>query len=238
MAQWTKLKNDNKISYNEIFYFEEEINNIPLNTNSPYQCFSLFFDEPFLGKILKNSNNYLNHKKEKINNGNNTKFNKISNTNNNKLRVDKITKLSYENIEKYIACLILMGIVGLPSYHDYWDKDELLLNAVKYIMKKNTFENINQFIHPEPADSKNENKILSSIKYIMQKAKLYFSPGTIVTIDERMVSYRGRSNDIVYEASKPVKWGFRPYVLADLNTGYIFEIKLLEQLEEKKKMVK
>ena len=70
-----------------------------MNTNSPYQCFSLFFDEPFIGKILTNSNDYLNHKKEKINNGNNTKFNKISNTNNNKLRVDKITKLSYENIE-------------------------------------------------------------------------------------------------------------------------------------------
>ena len=29
-----------------------------------------------------------------------------------------------------------MGIVGLPSYHDYLDKDELLLNAIKYIMKK------------------------------------------------------------------------------------------------------
>ena len=201
MAQWTKLKNDNKISYNEIFYFEEEIKNIPLNTNSPYQCFSLFFYEPFLGKILTNSNDYLNHKNEKINKGNNT----ISNTNNNKLRVDKFTKLSYENDEKYIACLILMGIVGLPSYRDYWDKDELLLNAVKYIMKKNTFEHINQFIYPEPADSKNDNKILSSIKYIMQKANLYFSPGTIVTIDERMVNYRGRSNDIVYEASKPVK---------------------------------
>ena len=119
-----------------------------------------------------------------------------------------------------------MGIVGLPSYHDYLDKDELLLNAVKYIMKKNTFENINKFIHPVPADSKNENKILSSVKYIMQKAKLYFSLGTIVIIDERMVTYRGRSIDMDNEASKPVKWGFRPYVLADLNTGYTFEIKL------------
>ena len=62
----------------------------------------------------------------------------------------------------------------------------------------------------------------------MQKAKLYFSPGTIATIDERMVSYRGRSNDIVYEVSKPVKWGFGLYVLADLNASYRFEIKLLE----------
>ena len=65
MSQQTKLKNDNKISYNEIFYFEEEINNIPLNINSPYQCFSLFFDEPFLAKILTNSNDYLNHKRKK-----------------------------------------------------------------------------------------------------------------------------------------------------------------------------
>ena len=115
-----------------------------------------------------------------------------------------------------------MGIVGLPSYHDYLDKDELLLNAVKYIMKKNTFENINQFIHPEPVDSKNENKILSSIKYIMQKAKLYFSPRTIVTIDERMVSYRGRSNDIVYEASKPVKWGILDLYFGRFNHRLYF----------------
>ena len=120
-----------------------------------------------------------------------------------------------------------MGIIGLPSYHDYLDKDELLVNAVKYITKKNTFENINQFIHPEPVDSKNENKILLSIKYIMQEAKFYFSPGVIVTLDKRMISYRGRSYGKVYEASKPVKFGFQSYVLADLNTGYSFEIKLL-----------
>lgn len=92
---------------------------------------------------------------EKIDSGNNTKFNKISNiNNNNEIRVNKIKKLSYENIEKYVACLILMGVVGLPSYHDYWDKDEVLLNAAKYMMKKNTFQSINQSLHPEPPDSK------------------------------------------------------------------------------------
>ena len=52
--------------------------------------------------------------------------------------------MTYENLEKYIDCLILMGVVKLPSYNDYWEKDELLENAVKYIMKKNSFENKNQ----------------------------------------------------------------------------------------------
>lgn len=53
-----------------------------------------------------------------------------------------------------------MSVVGLPSYYDYWEQDELLLNAVNYIMKKNTFENINQFINASLVESKNENKTL------------------------------------------------------------------------------
>ena len=66
----------------------------------------------------------------------------------------KLQILSYENIEKYLARLILIGVVGLPSYYDYWYQDELLLKAVKYLIK-NTFENIQYFIysiHPEPVE--------------------------------------------------------------------------------------
>ncbi len=73
-------------------------------------------------------------------------------------------KLTYENSEKNIACLILMGSAKLPLYNYYWEKDELLKNAVKI--------------------------------------------------------------------SKPIKWGFRPYILADLKTGYTYEMKLLEPIEE------
>ena len=40
-------------------------------------------------------------------------------------------KLTYENSEKNIACLILMGSAKLPLYNYYWEKDELLKNAVK-----------------------------------------------------------------------------------------------------------
>ena len=36
-----------------------------------------------------------------------------------------------------------------------------------------------------------------------------------------MISFRGRNENIVYEKAKPIKWGFRPYILTDLYTGYI-----------------
>ena len=43
-----------------------------------------------------------------------------------------------------------------------------------------------------------------------------------------MISYRGRAENIVYEISKSTKWGFRPYVLVDLNTGFTYCFKLLD----------
>ena len=49
-----------------------------------------------------------------------------------------------------------------------------------------------------------------------------------------MISYRGKSSDIVFESSKPTKWGFRAYVLSDASTSYTFCFKLLEELEDNK----
>ena len=61
----------------------------------------------------------------------------------------------------------------------------------------------------------------------MENSRKYFYPGTYIIIDERMISYRGRAENIVYEISNPTNWGFRPYVLADLNTVYAYCFKLL-----------
>ena len=46
-----------------------------------------------------------------------------------------------------------------------------------------------------------------------------------------MISYRGKSSDIVFESSKPIKQGFRPYVLSDASNGYTFCFKLLENVK-------
>ena len=53
-----------------------------------------------------------------------------------------------------------------------------------------------------------------------------------MTIDERMISWKGRSDLEKYEPLKPTKWGFRPYILAD--TGYTLDIRLsdLEKNDE------
>ena len=39
----------------------------------------------------------------------------------------------------------------------------------------------------------------------MENSRKYFYPVTYITIDERMISYRGRAENIVYEISKQTK---------------------------------
>ena len=68
------------------------------------------------------------------------------------------------------------------------------------------YEIINKFIHSEDAKAKEEEKIIKSIFVINDKFKNYFNPGTVLTIDERMISFRGRTKFIVYDSSKPTKW--------------------------------
>lgn len=46
-----------------------------------------------------------------------------------------------------------------------------------------------------------------------------------------MVRYRGKHKSVVYEISKPVKCGFRPFILRDPDNDYTYCFKLLEDLK-------
>ena len=61
------------------------------------------------------------------------------------------------------------------------------------------YEIINEFIHPENSYSKEKDKVLESIHEIMDNQKNYLFLGTVLTNDERMISFRGRNQFIVYE---------------------------------------
>ncbi len=49
-------------------------------------------------------------------------------------------------------------------------------------------------------------------------------------------SYRGRAKKVFFQITKPVKWGFRPYDLADVQNGYSYCFKLLKDLKIMKKV--
>ena len=139
-----------------------------------------------------------------------------------------------QKIEKYIELEILKGIVKLPSFKDYWNKDDLLINSISSIMTESKYCSMNECIHPEKGDAVGHEKILNSIIHIMNNSRKYYYSSAYLTFDERMISYRGKSSGIIFVSSKPTKWGFRPYAFLDASIGYTFCFKLLEELENNK----
>ena len=53
--------------------------------------------------------------------------------------------ITKEKIEKFIACIILIGIINLPDYPGYLDNEPSLENSITKIMSYSGFKTINQF---------------------------------------------------------------------------------------------
>jgi hypothetical protein len=125
-----------------------------------------------------------------------------------------------------------MHIHRLPSQRDHWSKDPLLGSPVADMITLWRYECIQSNLHASEPGAESLDKISGIIDYINDKSRYYYTPGTYVTIDERMISFKGNSKFVKYEPSKPTKWGFRPYVLADAYNGYTIHVELKDNLTE------
>ena len=159
--EWKILNKEMKIKYNKIKKSKDSLRNIPKNLYIYYDFFKLYFDDDYISQIVKNSNEYLKLKKNKNNEEKHA-------------RALRCGEIIFEKIEKYLPCEILMGIIKMPSYKDYWENDDIFKNSNKSIMSLYMYENINTFIHPEDANLKESNKILNSIKNIIEKSQKYY----------------------------------------------------------------
>ena len=115
-----------------------------------------------------------------------------------------------------------MGIIKLSNVDDYWDKNPLSSNSISEIITENYYKNINSFIHPEAEDSKDKEKIVNSIKLIMENSRKYFYPGTYIIMDERMIFYRGRPENIVYEISTAKYFSICSKVIFENLSHFLF----------------
>ena len=55
--------------------------------------------------------------------------------------------------------------------------------------------------------------------------KAYFVLGQNISIDERMVTFKGRIGMKQYIKDKPTKWGFKLWILASSDSGYTYKFQ-------------
>ena len=247
-SKWKKINvNESKDSVDiNINFHEDKIINIPSHCSTELDFFKLIFTDELFENIAKGTNSYVDlckkkfeeqmeiEKEEYLNENPDVEaqqkyledFENIRDKNTN--MISKYSNVYVNDIEDYFAALIFMGLYRLPNYRDHWSNDILLGSPCKNIIGIWKFECLQKFIHTYPADSVGKNKILPLTKEILKNSRKYYIPSTFVSIDERIISFRGRDQNLVYEPLKPTKYGYFNIILSDNKSGFTYAQILLD----------
>ena len=98
-------------------------------------------------------------------------------------------------------------------------------------MSSRRFELLLKFLHLNDGDAQPARgepghdklfKVRPFLDLLLENFKSTYQPGQHISIDESVISYKGRLSFIQYLPKKPHKWGLKAWVLADSSNGYVW----------------
>jgi len=142
-----------------------------------------------------------------------------------KSRLRKWIPLTIVELIGFLAVVINMGIINVPSLEDYWKTSWLAqIPFFSHMMSRDRFEIIFWILHvshPQTTPVKRIHKISSFLDMLLTRFQSKYTPHQNLAIDESMLRFRGRFVGKQYMPKKPVKWGIKAFSLADSRNGYM-----------------
>ena len=168
---------------------------------SPVSLFELFFTPDLMSHICKESNDYAVQKG--LNNFN----------------------LDITTLKLFISILLISGYAPLPRRPMYWEASGDVHNTmVSGAMSRNRFSAIMGNIHftsNNKLDTMDKfAKVRPLLDHINTACLANFQPEQTLSVDESMVPYYGRHGAKQYIHGKPIKFGYKMWVLAT-RLGYV-----------------
>uniref|UniRef100_A0A8D0AC50 PiggyBac transposable element-derived protein domain-containing protein n=1 Tax=Sander lucioperca TaxID=283035 RepID=A0A8D0AC50_SANLU len=191
-------------------------------TYTALQLFQLFFTNSVLKTILQNTNH-------------------CGSTHHSTPSIPWID-LTLQDMFAFMSLIVYMGVVKCFSFTDYWRGGHLYsLPFPRRVMTGKKFLRISQSLHLSSSvgDAANEERRgtgaydrLAKIKPLYEEmrdsCRRNFHPGQEISIDERMVASKARTGLKQYMKNKPVRWGYKLFVLADSRNGYTWDFFVYE----------
>ena len=151
-------------------------------------------------------------------------------------RLNKWREVTAHELKVYFAVCTIMRINSLPSITDYWSADQYIGNmGIQKIMTKIHFEEINCFLHlndstVQPQQGKDNYDCLHKVRRILShfnaKVKEVYNPTKHISVDEGMITVKGRLAFEQYTPAKPVKYAIKVWVAADSLNGFVINHKV------------
>lgn len=184
------------------------------NDSSEYDFFKLLVTDDIINHLVYNTNLYSTQCENESSIAKNWEF------------------VDADEMRAMIGLWIVMGIHQLPSIRDYWSTNPWLRVAkVADTMPRTRFEAVMHFLHANnnshdlPHDDPNRDKIFKIrpiLNQLSSRFLVHFNPYQALSIDESMIAFKGRSSIKQFMPVKPIKRGFKTWVLACPRTGYTF----------------
>ncbi|RVE41092.1 hypothetical protein evm_014257 [Chilo suppressalis] len=133
--------------------------------------------------------------------------------------------IASDDIRDFIAITLLMGVVQMPAYRDYWS-NSLRYPQIANIMSLKKDEKIRRYLHFVDNTYANDDRYFK-VRPILEKIRnncLQLVEEGRYSIEEMMVPYKGTraGSRRQYLPKKPKKWGFKIFVRAGVS-GLIYD---------------
>lgn len=146
-----------------------------------------------------------------------------------KSRIQEWKDTTPNEMEKFIGCIMWMGLVALPSISAYWSKSFIYKNELSRVMSRNRFQLLLKNWHFANNESVIENDRLHKISPLLSKLRQSFQmpivPGEYLCVDETLVPFKGRLKFKQYISNKRHKFGIKLFKLC-LEGGYLYDFKV------------
>jgi len=145
---------------------------------------------------------------------------------------DQNFQLDEEELLKFLGIVLLSGYHWVPSESDYWSNQiDLHVDLVASTMSRNAFQTIKKYLHL--ADNRNlisgdkaakVNPLYDLLNISLERLGIFHK---YLSIDESMVPYRGRHSMRMFIKSKPIRFGYKLWVLAGQD-GYPYKFEIYQ----------
>ena len=137
--------------------------------------------------------------------------------------------MTKEKFKAFLAILLTSGYAELPRQEMYWQRREDCNNLlVSSMMSKNEFVECKKFLHLADNQTIDNTdrfaKVRPLFNAINEQCLSNYQPSQHVSIDESMVPYFGRHGAKQYIHGKPIKFGYKLWVMAT-PLGYCIQFR-------------
>ena len=192
------------------------IRNLPPDKKA-IDFFELFFTERLYRLIVRETNRYARQEQQRL--GKDLHW----------------RELTIDEFRTWLGLYFAMGLAQKPSISAYWERNKITSTpAFGKTLPRQRFGSILRFLHfvdnnsapPREEERDRLFKIRPVIEELRRQFQLNYIPSREISIDETMVNFKGRKFFRQFLPSKPIRFGFKLFTLAESKSGYIWNFEV------------